>query len=213
MSQETVQQTPALAASQNSWRCVHAHDKEGWLALMADDVVDRGPDRASRITNPDGNGVRGKEGARRFTTTTSASPARVTCEETFPSSSPDEIAHILVLRFSVRQRLGKHGARRVHLQRQRRRPADQPARLLEHGHDEVRSGGRGRLAGRWPAAAQSSSAALAASVWRWPSCLPRRARASWSTDVTPRRRRKRRNALPVLWHTRARRRIRRSPTR
>ena len=40
MSQETVQQSPALTASQNSWRCVHAKDKEGWLALMADDVVD-----------------------------------------------------------------------------------------------------------------------------------------------------------------------------
>ena len=30
MSQETVEQTPALAASQNS-RCVQAHDREGWL--------------------------------------------------------------------------------------------------------------------------------------------------------------------------------------
>ncbi|MBV8862390.1 MAG: steroid delta-isomerase, partial [Mycobacterium sp.] len=39
MSQETLQQSSALAASQSSWRCVQAHDREGWLALMADDVV------------------------------------------------------------------------------------------------------------------------------------------------------------------------------
>ena len=43
MSQETVQQAPALTASQNSWRCVQTHDKEGWLALMADDVVIEDP--------------------------------------------------------------------------------------------------------------------------------------------------------------------------
>ena len=29
---------PALVASQASWRCVQAHDKQGWLDLMADDV-------------------------------------------------------------------------------------------------------------------------------------------------------------------------------
>ena len=30
---------PALVASRASWRCVQAHDKQGWLDLMADDVV------------------------------------------------------------------------------------------------------------------------------------------------------------------------------
>ena len=43
MSQETTQQSPALTASQNSWRCVNTHDKEGWLALMADEVVIEDP--------------------------------------------------------------------------------------------------------------------------------------------------------------------------
>ena len=61
MSQETVEQTPALTASQASWRCVQAGDKEGWLALMADDVVVEDPIGES-VTNPDGTGVRGKEG-------------------------------------------------------------------------------------------------------------------------------------------------------
>ena len=55
--QQTI--TPALAASQNSWRCVQARDKAGWLALMADDIVIEDP-IGKAITNPDGNGVRGK---------------------------------------------------------------------------------------------------------------------------------------------------------
>jgi steroid Delta-isomerase len=98
MSQETIQQSPALTASQNSWRCVQMHNKEGWLALMADDVVIEDPIGPS-VTNPGGNGVRGKEAAAAFyDSNIAANNLRITCEETFPSSSPNEIAHILVLR-------------------------------------------------------------------------------------------------------------------
>ncbi|KUI11472.1 steroid delta-isomerase [Mycobacterium sp. GA-1285] len=98
MSQETVEKTPALAASHNSWRCVHSHDKEGWLALMADDVVIEDPIGKS-FTNPDGTGIRGKEAVSGFYDAVIASnDLRITCEETFPSSSPHEVAHILVLR-------------------------------------------------------------------------------------------------------------------
>jgi len=98
MSQETVELTPALTASQSSWRCVHAHDKEGWLALMADDVLVEDPIGKS-FTNPDGNGLRGKEAVAGFYDANIAqNELRITCEETFPSSSPVEIAHILVLR-------------------------------------------------------------------------------------------------------------------
>lgn len=98
MSQETVELTPALAASQSSWRCVHAHDEEGWLALMADDVLVEDPIGKS-FTNPDGNGLRGKEAVAGFYDANIAqNELRITCEETFLSSSPDEIAHILVLR-------------------------------------------------------------------------------------------------------------------
>ena len=97
MSQETVEQSPALAASQSSWRCVQAHDREGWLALMADDVVIEDPIGKS-ITNPDGNGVRGKDAVAEFyDTNIAANQLTITCEETFPSSDPTEIAHILVL--------------------------------------------------------------------------------------------------------------------
>ncbi|MGH3532318.1 MAG: steroid delta-isomerase, partial [Mycobacterium sp.] len=57
MSGETVQQLPALTASRASWRCVQARDREGWLALMADDVVIEDP-IGKAITNPNGTGVR-----------------------------------------------------------------------------------------------------------------------------------------------------------
>lgn len=97
MSQETVQQSPALTASQSSWRCTQAHDREGWLALMADDVVVEDPIGKS-VTNPDGTGVRGKDGVASFYDTNIATNnLTITCEETFPSSDPNEIAHILVL--------------------------------------------------------------------------------------------------------------------
>ena len=97
MSAETVQQSPALTASQSSWRCVQAHDREGWLALMADDVVIEDPIGKS-ITNPDGTGVRGKDAVAEFyDTNIAANQLTITCEETFPSSDPTEIAHILVL--------------------------------------------------------------------------------------------------------------------
>ncbi|HTQ16072.1 ketosteroid isomerase family protein [Mycobacterium sp.] len=90
-------QSPALTASQSSWRCVHAHDREGWLALMADDVVVEDPIGKS-VTNPDGTGMRGKEAVAGFYDKNIATnQLTVTCEETFPCSSPDEIAHILVL--------------------------------------------------------------------------------------------------------------------
>ena len=98
MAPDTIEQSPALTASQSSWRCVQAHDREGWLALMADDVVIEDPIGKS-VTNPDGTGVRGKDAvAAFFDTNIAANQLTFTCEETFPSSSPAEIAHILVLR-------------------------------------------------------------------------------------------------------------------
>ncbi len=76
-----------------------SHDREGWLALMADDVVIEDP-IGPAITNPDGNGVRGGKAAVAdfYDANIAINNLRVTCEETFPSSSPNEVAHILVLR-------------------------------------------------------------------------------------------------------------------
>jgi len=60
---------------------------------MADEVIIEDP-----ITNPDGTGFRGKEAVGRFFDhNIGPNTLTVTCEETFPSSSPTEIAHILVL--------------------------------------------------------------------------------------------------------------------
>jgi steroid delta-isomerase len=100
MTQETVEKTPVLAASQSSWRCVQAHDRAGWLALMADDIVIEDPIGKS-YTNPDGTGARGKEAAAAFyDATIGRTDITITCEETFPTGSPDEIAHILLLNFT-----------------------------------------------------------------------------------------------------------------
>lgn len=97
MSDNAVDISPALAASQASWACVQRHDRAGWLALMADDVVIEDP-IGKAITNPDGLGVRGKAAVAEFyDANISKNNLTITCEETFPSSSPDEVAHILVL--------------------------------------------------------------------------------------------------------------------
>lgn len=91
------QKSPALAASHASWKCVQAGDREGWLALMADDVLIEDP-IGKFATNPEGTGLRGKEAVGKFFDgSIGISKATITCEETFPSSSPNEIAHILVL--------------------------------------------------------------------------------------------------------------------
>lgn len=50
----------ALEAAQNSWRCVQSKDKEGWLALMADNICMEDPIGVA-LTNPTGEGIRGKE--------------------------------------------------------------------------------------------------------------------------------------------------------
>ena len=64
---------------------------------MADDVVVEDPIGKS-ITNPEGTGVRGKDGVAEFyDTNIAANNLTITCEETFPSSDPNEVAHILVL--------------------------------------------------------------------------------------------------------------------
>ncbi|MCW2753488.1 MAG: steroid delta-isomerase [Marmoricola sp.] len=96
MSEQTTI-SPALAASQASWRCVQARDKAGWLALMADDIVIEDPIGVA-ITNEDGKGVRGKAAVEDFFDKNIATNnLRVECEETFPSSSDLEVAHILTL--------------------------------------------------------------------------------------------------------------------
>ncbi|MDX1871039.1 nuclear transport factor 2 family protein [Mycolicibacterium sp. 120266] len=91
-------ESPVVRASQASWRAVQSGDRAGWLTLMADDVVLEDP-IGEAVTNPDGTGVRGKEALAAFyDTNIGPNQLTVTCEATFPSSSPNEIAYILVLR-------------------------------------------------------------------------------------------------------------------
>jgi steroid delta-isomerase len=100
VSQETVEKTPALAASEASWRAVQAKDKAGWLALMTDDVVIEDP-IGPAYTNPDGTGVVGKDGVSQWwEKSVGLATITIDCEETFPSSSPNEVAHILRLKFT-----------------------------------------------------------------------------------------------------------------
>jgi len=98
MSEHQIEETPALVASRASWRCVETHDKTAWLALMADDVHIEDPIGVG-ITNPDGDGVRGKEALSAFYDENIATnDLTIDCEETFASSSPNEIAHVMSLR-------------------------------------------------------------------------------------------------------------------
>ncbi|MGU3499947.1 nuclear transport factor 2 family protein [Mycobacterium sp. C31M] len=93
----TLEQSPVVTASESSWRCVQSGDREGWLALMSEDILVEDP-IGEAVTNPDGTGVRGKEALAAFyDTNIGPNQLRVTREATFPSSSPNEIAYILVL--------------------------------------------------------------------------------------------------------------------
>lgn len=89
---------PALLASHASWRCVQAHDKQGWLDLMADDVHIEDP-IGGGPTNPDATGARGKEEVAAFYDRNIApNELSITCEQTFLASSDSEVAHVLSLR-------------------------------------------------------------------------------------------------------------------
>jgi steroid delta-isomerase len=86
---------PALVASRNSWRCVHAKDREGWLALMAPDVCIEDPIGVAP-TNPTGKGVKGLEEVKAFwDKNIGPSTVRVETHESFVAGN--ESAHALTL--------------------------------------------------------------------------------------------------------------------
>lgn len=88
---------PAMLASRNSWRCVQAHDKQGWLDLMADDIVIEDPIGVGP-TNPDGKGIRGKaQVAEFYDKNIASSEITIEAHESHVSSSPHEVAHVLTL--------------------------------------------------------------------------------------------------------------------
>lgn len=86
---------PALVAARSSWRCVQAKDKEGWLALMADDVLFEDPIGVSP-TNPSGEGIRGKSALSEFYDENMVpNSIRIETNESFVAG--DESAHVLTL--------------------------------------------------------------------------------------------------------------------
>lgn len=89
---------PALVAARSSWRCVQAKDKEGWLALMADDICIEDPIGVGP-TNPTGEGMRGKaEVSEFFDKNIAPATIRIEAEQSFAAG--DESAHLMTLRTS-----------------------------------------------------------------------------------------------------------------
>ena len=87
---------PALVAARSSWRCVQAKDKEGWLALMADDVRIEDPIGVGP-TNPTGEGIRGKaEVGDFYEKNIAASKLHIETHESYVAGE-NESAHVLTL--------------------------------------------------------------------------------------------------------------------
>ena len=86
---------PAMVAARNSWRCVQAKDKQGWLDLMADSMVMEDPIGIAP-TNPDGKGIQGKQAVSEFwDNTMSKVDIRIKTHESFAAGN--ESAHVLTL--------------------------------------------------------------------------------------------------------------------
>ena len=91
---------PALVASRNSWRCVQSKDKEGWLALMADDICMEDPIGVAP-TNPTGKGVQGKAAVGEFyEKNMAASSIRIETHESYVTEA-NECAHVMTLRTTL----------------------------------------------------------------------------------------------------------------
>jgi steroid delta-isomerase len=89
------QDHPAMVAARASWRCVQAHDEEGWLNLMADDVLIEDPIGVGP-TNPTGQGIRGKAAVRDFYRKNIA-PASLSIETEESWVAGSESAHVMRL--------------------------------------------------------------------------------------------------------------------
>lgn len=86
---------PALLAAQASWQCVQARDKEGWLGLMTEDICIEDPIGVS-MTNPTGEGVRGKPAVSEFWDKHIAH-SKISVEPHESRTAGMESAHVLTL--------------------------------------------------------------------------------------------------------------------
>ena len=92
----TNEEHPAIVASHNSWRCVQGHDKEGWLALMSEDVCIEDPIGVA-VTNPTGKGIQGKAAVGEFyDKNIGPSQIQIETHETYASEG-NECAHLMTL--------------------------------------------------------------------------------------------------------------------
>ena len=166
---------------------------------MSDDIVVEDP-IGEAVTNPDGTGVRGKEALAAFYDA-NIGPNHLTRH--LRGDVPVELADRDRLHpgvaHRVPERLHRDRARRVHLPGQRRRADHQPARLLEHGRDDVRRRARrpisrtARRPRRGRRRRHPRYRARGRRTARRPGCA-----ASSSTDATRMRLPKRHNAFPAL---------------
>ncbi len=85
----------ALAAARSSWRCVQQGDKQGWLDLMAENIVVEDPIGIA-VTNPDGKGVCGKESLGAFWDR-HMETTDIRIETHYSFSAGDESAHLMTL--------------------------------------------------------------------------------------------------------------------
>ncbi len=89
------EQHPAMVAARGSWRCVQAHDKQGWLDLMAEDVCIEDPIGIG-VTNPTGKGICGKAEVGEFYDK-NIGPAVLIIEPHESRVAGQESAHVLSL--------------------------------------------------------------------------------------------------------------------
>jgi steroid delta-isomerase len=90
-----VQDHPALVAAQKSWRCVQAHDKQGWLDLMAENICIEDPIGVAP-TNPTGKGLQGKAAVSEFYDK-NIGPSTIQIETHESHVAANESAHVMTL--------------------------------------------------------------------------------------------------------------------
>jgi steroid delta-isomerase len=90
------QSHPALIAAQASWRCAQSRDKAGWLDLMDENICIEDPIGVA-ITNPTGDGVRGKQAVAEFWEKNIAR-SQISIETHESRTAGMESAHLLTLR-------------------------------------------------------------------------------------------------------------------
>ena len=90
------QSHPALIAAQASWRCAQSRDKAGWLDLMDENICIEDPIGVA-VTNPTGDGVRGKQAVAEFWEKNIAR-SQISIETHESRTAGMESAHLLTLR-------------------------------------------------------------------------------------------------------------------